>query len=615
MIEIRNAYITEQSEDKIMRYVTVPLLAALLAASIGGVLAEEPSWQEVTADGKKWQIVELPGGSKTCAIKPGEESVKKGAVAIPSKVKVGGTEYAVIEVGKEAFMGCKELRSITIPSGVTAIRDKAFEQCSALREVTMPESLNRLGSRAFARCSSLAEVVIPNSVESIETEVFTGCSVLASVQLPSALKTFAPNAFTDCAQLASFSIGKDSPNYSVADGVLLDKSGDTIINFPRGRKGSYALPSSVKAIGDYAFSTCKGLTSLSFNAGLMRIGEGAFEDCAGLTVLHLPVGLKHLEYQAFRFCTSLREVSIPRGLERIANEIFSGCEQLKTVYWHPDARFMPSAEALRGIPKAGITLYVRRGQKTKIAAQRWAAGLGIEEAWVVTFAVDGTAIEEQMVRAGEHAHGALAPQRANSHFMGWTRHGQVYDLTKETVTEDITLEARWGYMVRFDANGGALAAGSPSELIVQEGTKVTAPAAPTKEGNVFAGWFLNGQEYKFDAPVTSPLTLIAQWGPEEKGNPEDQKGPDKETPSSVESIALAGARLVSNPFGDALVVEGIEAAVRIEVYDACGALVAARELHGEKRLEFPTHRWAGGVYFIRMMTHNGARIIKGVRDR
>ena len=44
-------------------------------------------------------------------------------------------------------------------------------------------------------------------------------------------------------------------------------------------------------IGDYAFSGCRRLTSLTLPAGITEIGSHAFRNCSGLTSLTLPAGI------------------------------------------------------------------------------------------------------------------------------------------------------------------------------------------------------------------------------------------------------------------------------------------------------------------------------------
>ena len=61
--------------------------------------------------------------------------------------------------------------------------------------------------------------------------------------------------------------------------------------------------------------------------------------------------------------------------------------------------------------------------------------------------------------------------------------------------------------VKFNSDNGAQA----KEEKVLRGQKVSNPAAPTKSGHTFTGWYLGDEKYNFDTPITAPLTLTAKW--------------------------------------------------------------------------------------------------------
>ena len=66
------------------------------------------------------------------------------------------------------------------------------------------------------------------------------------------------------------------------------------------------------------------------------------------------------------------------------------------------------------------------------------------------------------------------------------------------------------YTVTFISNGGS----EVESQVVNAGEKVTKPADPEKEDYIFEGWYSDSgltNEYNFDAPVTSDITLYAKW--------------------------------------------------------------------------------------------------------
>jgi len=78
------------------------------------------------------------------------------------------------------------------------------------------------------------------------------------------------------------------------------------------------------------------------------------------------------------------------------------------------------------------------------------------------------------------------------------------------VTSNVTLTVPVvAHTVTFDPAGGTL--NSPATVQVNDGATVGMPANPTKSGYTFVDWFLNGAHYNFGTPVTSDITLTAQW--------------------------------------------------------------------------------------------------------
>ena len=63
------------------------------------------------------------------------------------------------------------------------------------------------------------------------------------------------------------------------------------------------------------------------------------------------------------------------------------------------------------------------------------------------------------------------------------------------------------FTVTFDSNGGTSV---EAQTVEKDGT-ATKPTDPTREGYIFAGWELNGEEFDFATAITSDITLEAVW--------------------------------------------------------------------------------------------------------
>ena len=205
-------------------------------------------------------------------VEAGNEKVFRNIV-IPKFVKINRTQYRVTSIGSEAFDGCENLTSITIPEGVTSIGVNAFRGCSSLTSITIPEGVTSIGGFAFEDCSSLTSITIPEGVTSIGSGAFFCCSSLTSI----------------------------------------------------------TIPEGVTSIESDAFQGCSSLTSITIPEGVTSIGVNAFRVCSSLTSINIPNSVISIERNAFEFCKSLRSIIIPNSVTFIGRLVFWGCEKLETI--------------------------------------------------------------------------------------------------------------------------------------------------------------------------------------------------------------------------------------------------------------------------------------------
>ena len=152
----------------------------------------------------------------------------------------------------------------------------------------------------------------------------------------------------------------------------------------------------------------------------------------------------------------------------------------------------------------------------------WALN-GTEDArYYVTFDSNGgTAVETQLIVAG----GKLDlsnyddPTREGYTFAGWYDGTNSVNLADYIVSKDVKLVAHWTavgggtekpFVITFHSQGGSTVVGQ----YVYAGGVVTVPAAPSKAGYVFGGWYTEAEctnEYNFNQAVTGDLQLYAKW--------------------------------------------------------------------------------------------------------
>ena len=262
---------------------------------------------------------------------------------------------SVTKISGYAFESCTGLTNITIPNGVTSIDYGTFLNCTSLKTVNIPNSVNEIDIYAFEDCTSLKNVIIPTGVTSIDDRVFNGCASLTTITIPDTVTSIGDSAFKDCTSLASITIpnsvtsidnsalsgckslaeikvADQNVNYISVNGVLYNKNKTSILCYPTGKKdANYKIIDGVTSIEYYAFQGRTNLKSITIPDSVTSIGENAFRDCTSLTSVTMPDSVTSIGENAFRDCTSLTSVTMPDSVISIGENVFRDCTSLTSV--------------------------------------------------------------------------------------------------------------------------------------------------------------------------------------------------------------------------------------------------------------------------------------------
>lgn len=94
---------------------------------------------------------------------------------------------------------------------------------------------------------------------------------------------------------------------------------------------SVTICEGVTRIGSYAFCDCGGLLTINLPDSLTSIGEGAFEDCVNLVNIRFPDNLVTIGEWACYGCVSLTRLAIPKNVINIGVHMFADCYSLESV--------------------------------------------------------------------------------------------------------------------------------------------------------------------------------------------------------------------------------------------------------------------------------------------
>ena len=340
---------------------------------------------------------------------------------------------SVTSIGNSAFSNCTGLTSVTIGGSVTSIGDSAFSGCYRLIEVynkstlsitvgsssngyvayyaknvyknegesklttdengyviytdgyekilvayhgtntelALPSYITKINKYAFYNCSKIESIVIPDSVTNIGEYAFGGCTGLTNITIGKGITLINKSTFDGCSELSSIYYNGDVAGWCGISGLNNLPSGSRTLYIGGNKvEGDLIIPDGVTSIADYAFYSCKEITSLTIPASLTSIGESAFLNCTKISTIYymgdvagwcgisglyniiscsclyiggnqvegdliIPDGVTSIGDYAFYY-REITSVTIPASLTSIGESAFLNCTKISTIYYMGD---------------------------------------------------------------------------------------------------------------------------------------------------------------------------------------------------------------------------------------------------------------------------------------
>ena len=213
---------------------------------------------------------------------------RSGALIIPATVTgTDGLDYSVRYINGQAFSGCSNITSVTLPETLVGIGPQVFSGLTKLKSIVIPKNMQTVWGSAFIGCDNLTSIVVDKDNTYLDSR--NNCNAIIT---------------TKTNRLLAGCVASKIPDNVVEIGS------DAFV----GRNiTSIVIPNSVKIIGEYAFGECFDLESVTFGNSIESIDEDAFYYCKKLKSINIPRSVTNIDISAFTYCSSLASITVEEG--------------------------------------------------------------------------------------------------------------------------------------------------------------------------------------------------------------------------------------------------------------------------------------------------------------
>ncbi len=262
-----------------------------------------------------------------------------GDFVIPSIAHFAIWDYEVNGICNDAFNGCVDLSSVTLPATIQMI-GSSFTNCPNLIEInclgtTPPDQRPGCPEEANMGFSedNFKNIILKVPFSALDAyrnaPVWRNFQNIVGVDFSPVIEFADQNVKALCVQ-----------NWDInGDGELSQDEAAAVTSLNSVFKGNSSITSfnelayftGLTSIQINEFMNCTKLTSVVLPNSVTSIGEGAFTNCTALKSVFIPNSVTTIGGAAFFNCSKLASVTIPISVTDIGGSAFQNCLALRTL--------------------------------------------------------------------------------------------------------------------------------------------------------------------------------------------------------------------------------------------------------------------------------------------
>lgn len=181
------------------------------------------------------------------------------------------------------------------------------------------------GNRSYITLegSKLSEMAVTGYQGDVQTFTLADLEAIKVENEAVSVNAIADGAFRDCTTLETVDLTKSNASLTFTIGNYAFSGCEALTSITIPGTGENSVYANGNSIGSYAFAET-AITSFTMDDTYGSLGAGAFQNCEALASVTLPEGLTAINSNTFEGCSSLTSFTFPTAVETIGAYAFSG---------------------------------------------------------------------------------------------------------------------------------------------------------------------------------------------------------------------------------------------------------------------------------------------------